>query len=201
MANGFVITIGRQSGCGGGIVGKTLADSLGIEYYDKKIIHQLIADDCGIDEDLVSELMERKGSSFIPGAATYGKSGSLEEQVFLSKVKIIKELADNHSCVIVGKCADYILRDYENVLNVFLYGTYEERIRRLVEDYKEYDSITEKELKHQDKHRAKYYEFFTGRKWGDQDNYDVMINTKLGLNETAAMLETIARNRFGGFLD
>ena len=193
MSDNYVITISRQSGCGGGIIGKQLADSLGIEYYDKKIIHQLIADDCGIDEELVAELMEKKSSNIF-GVT----SNSLEEQVFASKVKIIRELAENHSCVIVGKCADYILRDYDNVLNIFLYGEMQDRINRLINEYHEYESITEKELRNQDKKRANYYEFFTSRKWGDRDNYDAMINTRIGLGATAKMLETFARERFGG---
>lgn len=194
----YVITIGRQSGSGGRIIGKDLADRLGIEYYDKGIIHQLIADDCGIDESVVSELMEKRGSSLLYEMASFGKTNPLEEQVFISKTRIIKDLADNHSCVIVGKCADYILRDYDNVLKVFLYCDVEDRINRLVNDYKEFDSLTEREINAMDRKRANYYHFFTTRKWGERKNYDMLINTSVGVDNVTSMLETIARGRFGG---
>lgn len=194
----YVITIGRQTGCGGRIIGKDLADRLGIEYYDKNIIHQLIADDCGIDEGVVSELMEKRGSSLLYEMANFGKSTPLEEQIYISKTKIIKELADNHTCVIVGKCADYILRDYDNVLKVFLYGSPEDRINRLVNEYHEYESLTEHDLRTLDRKRANYYHFFTTLKWGERRNYDLLVNTHLGLDSVTAMLETIVRGRFGG---
>ena len=194
----YLITIGRQHGCGGRVIGKDLADRLGIEYYDKNIIHQLIADDCGIDEEMVSELMEKKGSSLLYEMASFGKTNPLEEQVFISKSKVIKELADHHSCVIVGKCADYILRDYDNVLNVFLYADIGDRIDRIVSVYKDFPAITEKELNKMDRQRSNYYHFYTTRKWGERKNYDIMINTSVGLDNVTSMLETIARGRFGG---
>ena len=195
----YVITIGRQHGCGGRVIGKDLADRLGIEYYDKNIIHQLIADDCGMDEEMVSEFMEKKGSSLLYEMASgFGKSNPLDEQVYISKTRIIKELADNHTCVIVGKCADYILRDYDNVLNVFLYADIQDRIDRIVSVYKDFPAITEKQLHKMDKQRANYYKFYTSRKWGDSSNYDIMINTSVGLDNVTSMLETIALGRFGG---
>ena len=194
----FVITIGRQHGCGGRLIGKKLADNLGIDYYDRDNLIKLIAKDCAISEEVVSEMMEKHTSSFLYEIASFGVTEPLEEQIFLSKNKITNELADKGPCVIVGACADYILRESANALKVFLYGDVHSRIKRIVEVYKDVESITEHQLKTIDRKRANYYHFFTTQKWGDRNNYDILINTCLGIDNVVEMLEKIAVERFGG---
>lgn len=194
----YVITIGRQHGCGGRIIGKKLAEKLGINYYDKNILSGLIAEDCGIAKETVDEMMEKHTSSFLYEIASFGKEGPLEEQIYLSKNKIMNKLADEGSCVIVGACADYILRDRKNLLTVFLYGEPESRIKRIVEVYKDASSMTEHQLKLVDRKRANYYHFFTTKKWGDRKNYDLLINTELGIDNVTDMLAKMAIERFGG---
>lgn len=195
----YVITIGRQHGCGGRLIGKELAKRLGIAYYDKNIVISLIAEDCGISEDCVRELMDKRTSSLLYEMASFGRESSpLEEQIFISKVRIVKELAEKSSCVIVGICADYILRDFENKLTVFLYGDIKSRIDRIVNTYKDDDSISEQKLKTIDRKRANYYHFFTTLKWGERKNYDVLVNTDIGIENVTDMLEKFANNRFGG---
>lgn len=197
MSN-YYITIGRQPGCGGRLVGKDLAARLGIAYYDKDNIIALVAEDTGLDPTNVAGLMDRKASSFLYEMATMAPMNPLEEQVFLSKTRVINTLADQGSMVIVGSCADYILRDRENLLKVFLYGTPEKRIERIVNVYKDFDKMTPQKLKNLDKQRADYYRFFTALKWGDWSNYDLLMNTDLGLDPVTDMLEHIAKVRFGG---
>ncbi|NLL63696.1 MAG: cytidylate kinase-like family protein [Ruminococcaceae bacterium] len=194
----YVITIGRQHGCGGRIIGRELAFRLGIAYYDKEIIHGLIAEETGIDKNLVCELMDKRTSSLLYELASFGRITPLEEQVFLAKTKVIRELATKSSCVFVGKCADYILREYKNKITIFLYGEATDRINRIVNEYGDRKSLTEHELKTLDRKRANYYHFFTTHKWGDRKNYDMMINTGIGLEGVTDMLEIIARKRFGG---
>ena len=192
----YAITIGRQHGCGGRIVGQQLAERLGISYYDREIVTGLIAEDCGISQEAVRELMDKRTSSLLYEMATFGKS-PLEEQIFISKTKIVKQLFEKGPCVIVGICADYILREQDNILTVFLYGDISSRIDRIVNYYKDTVSITEQELKSIDRKRANYYHFFTTYKWGERRNYDMLINTGVGIENVIDMLEIIARNRFG----
>lgn len=194
----YYISISRQSGCGGRLVGKDLADRLGIAYYDRDNIIDLVAEDCGLARQSVVELMERKTSSLLYEMATLAHTNPLEEQVFLSKTRVVNELADQGPLVIVGSCGDYILRDREHLLKVFLYGSTEQRIDRIVNVYKDYPSLTQQKLKALDKNRADYYRFFTSSKWGDWSNYDILFNTDLGLEPVTDMLEHIANVRFGG---
>lgn len=193
----FYITIGRQNGCGGRIVGKELAAKLGVDYYDKDVVIDLIAEDCGLARESVSEFMEKRTSSLLYEMATFAQPNPLEEQIFISKTRIVNQLADKGSCVFVGICADYILRDRDNVLKVFLYGSAEERLKRVNEVYGQKD-ITSAKLKTLDKHRGDYYKFFTSVKWGDRENYDININTDLGIDQVVAMIELIAKEKLGG---
>ena len=110
----------------------------------------------------------------------------------------MKEIAGKSSCVIVGICADYILRDRKNILKVFLYGDIPDRIDRIVNYYNDAQSMTEQELKTIDRKRANYYHFFTTLKWGERKNYDMLINTGIGVENVTDMLETIARSGIGG---
>ncbi|MBQ9066186.1 MAG: cytidylate kinase-like family protein [Clostridia bacterium] len=194
----YYITIGRQHGCGGRLIGKELADRLGIAYYDRDTITDMIAEDCGLSPEAVSGLMERRTSSLLYEMATLGQTNPLEEQVFISKTRIVNRLADQGSFVIVGICADYILRDRKNLLKVFLYGDPVERMDRIVNVYHDYDYLSEQKLKALDRNRADYYRFFTSYKWGNRANYDILINTDVGLEGVTDMLELIAKKRFGG---
>ncbi len=175
MAKNYYIAISRQSGCGGRLVGKALADRLGIAYYDRDNIIDLVAEDCGLARQSVVELMERKTSSLLYEMATFAHTNPLEEQVFLSKNRVI-----------------------ENLLKVFLYGSTEQRIDRIVNVYQDVPGLTAQKLKAMDKTRADYYRFFTSYKWGDWTNYDILFNTDLGLDPVTDMLEHIAKVRFGG---
>ena len=197
MSN-YVITIGRQYGCGGRKIGREIADKLGIAYYDKEIVKGMIAEDCGVTKEAVSEFMEKRTSSLLYEMAVFAVMGPLEEKVFISQTKIVKQLAEKSSCVFVGVCADYILRDYDRLFKVFLKGDVTKRLVTVKEQHKDIEDITERDLKTADRKRASYYNFFTTQKWGEKDNYDLIADISLGKDVLVNMISSIAGEKFGG---
>lgn len=174
-----VITIAREYGSGGRYVGKILAKALNIPCYDKEII-TLSAKKSGLDKDYIEKTEESK------------KSYSFnDDRIFESEVKVIKELAKN-PCVIVGRCANYALRDKKNVINIFLYSDMENKINRCVKYYGISKDEAEKFIKKKNKERERNYNYYTEWKWNQLQNYDVAMNTDaLGVEETAKVLENI----------
>lgn len=182
---GRIITIGREFGSGGRELGRRLAEELGIEYYDREILTQ-IAKHTSLAEEYIQNVVERQPHSLLP--ITIGRSFAYVEDyafkqaqaVYQAQSEIIRELAEKSDCVIIGRCADYILRE-QKPLRIFVYADLESRIARCMDRRSEGENLTEKDLKKQilamDKNRARYYEFYTGTKWGDKVNYDLCINT------------------------
>ncbi len=182
---GRIITIGRQFGSGGRELGRRLAELIGAEYYDKEIIAE-IAKHTSLSEEYVKNLVESKPHSLYP--ITIGKTIAYvgdyqlaqQQSVYSAQNDIIKDLASKTDCVIVGRCADYILREM-NPFRIFVYADIQSKVRRCIERADESERLTEKEIKRHikdiDKGRAKYYEFYTGKVWGDIENYDLCINT------------------------
>lgn len=180
-----VITIGREFGSGGREFGRRLAEELGIEYYDKEIVTE-IAKHTSLSEEYVQQVVECKPHPLYP--ITIGQSMVFMENyanqqiqsVYQAQCDILHELAEKSDCVIVGRCADYILRDC-HPCRIFVHADLKSRIRRCMERSPEEEKLTEKEMKQKilniDKNRAKYYEYYTGGKWGDKENYDLCINT------------------------
>ena len=181
-----IITIGREFGSGGREFGRRLAEELGIEYYDKEII-SAIAEKTSMSQEYVQEILEGKPHMLYP--ITIAQSMFItdnfytqhEQSIYLAQSEIIRDLAQKSSCVIVGRCADFILKDLKPY-RIFVYADIESRIKRCVARNTESQKLlTEKEIKKQilsiDKNRAKYYDFYTGNKWGDKSNYDLCINT------------------------
>ena len=180
-----IITIGREFGSGGREVGKRLSDKLGIAYYDNEIITE-IAKRTKLAEGYVQHVMENSPSTLIP--ITMGRQFSLgvdhvmeqNNAIYRGQSRLIQELAEKSDCVIVGRSADYILRD-KNPLRLFIYARMEARMERCRKRAPEQEHFTDKELKRHiqdvDRRRAKYYQFFTGQTWGDKLNYDLCVNT------------------------
>lgn len=195
----IVITIGREYGSGGRAIGKEVARRLGIEYYDKKII-----DDAAKISDLSAEYIknseENVNSSLLYNLVmntAYGVSyyaGSTETmplatQVFLAQQKAIINLAANDSCIIVGRCADHILKDEKNLLRCFIYAPIEKRIERAVNEYGADKNTARKMIKQMDKRRSSYYNAYTDRIWGARGNYDLMINSSaLGVDGSCDLI-------------
>ena len=181
-----IITIGREFGSGGREFGRRLAEELGIEYYDKEII-AAISEKTSMSQEYVQEVLEGKPHTLYP--ITIGQSMLIadnfyiqqEQSIYLAQSEIIRELAQKSSCVIVGRCADFILRDLKPY-RIFVYADMDSRVKRCISRNKDSEKhLTEKEIKKQiikiDKNRAKYYDYYTGNDWGDKNNYDLCINT------------------------
>lgn len=182
---GRIITIGREFGSGGRELGRRLAEELHIEYYDRELLTE-IAKHTSLAEEYVQNVVERQPHSLMP--ITIGRSFACGEDYVLKQVQavyqaqseIIRDLAGKSDCVIIGRCADYILRE-QNPFRIFVYADMDSRVRRCMERRTDGETQTEKQMKKQiramDKNRARYYEFYTGLKWGDKFNYDLCINT------------------------
>ena len=180
-----IITIGREFGSGGREFGRRLAEELGFEYYDKEIISE-ISKHTSLSEEYVQEVLEKKPHSLYP--ITIGQSirfinnYQLDQiqSIFQAQCEIIKSLAEKSNCVIVGRCADYILKDM-NPFRIFVYADMPSRMKRCRDkgdaDFEVTDKKLKKQIKNIDKHRKHYYEFYTSQKWGDKLNYDICINT------------------------
>ena len=180
-----VITIARSYGSGGRRMGRLLAKELGYEYYDREIL-RIASDESGINEELFSQVDENRrmplfriarevytGEVIPPDSDDFISN----ENLFRYQAKIIRELAATRNCVIVGRCANFILRGQENVINVFVSAPVVDCVRRVMEN----DGLTleeaEKKIKKIDKRRADYFKYFTGRQWHDAALYDLCLNT------------------------
>ena len=195
MSNNTIITISRQYGSGGREIGKKLAERLGIPFYDKELI-TLAAKDSGFAEHLFEKTDSTATNSLLYSLSLYGNTMGLydmplNDKLFIAQAKTIKKVADAGPCVIVGRCADYVLRSYPNVLNIFIHSDMESKIRRVVEEYHvESDNIVDL-INKTDKKRATYYNYYTGMKWGRAENYHLSLRTDcVGID---GAVETIIR--------
>ena len=180
-----IITIGREFGSGGREFGRRLAEALGFAYYDQEIISE-IAKRTSLSEQYVEAIVEHQPSFSFPihiGRSFYPAVNPAFEQtmaVYQEQARIITQMAAKSDCVIVGRCADYILKEYRPV-RIFIYADMESKIKRCREKGPEDEKLTDKELRQKitgiDKKRAKYYEVYTGHAWGDKLNFDLCINT------------------------
>ena len=182
-----VITIGREFGSGGREIGRLLAEKYGIPFYDKELLEES-AKQSGICEDLFIRHDESVSNSFIYSLVmgTYPMSADgrlnpempLNQRVFLAQFETIKKLGQS-PCVIVGRCADYVLEDRPNLVSVFVTGNMHEKKRRIAERYDIEKTKLEEFIRKTDKRRANYYEYYTDRKWGIAKNYDLCLNSSL----------------------
>ena len=193
-----IITIGREFGSGGRELGRRLAERLGWAYYDNEIITE-IAKKTELSENYVRNIVERRPMLQYPihvGSTFYGVQNTQLEQgawIFREQCNILKEMAEKSNCVIVGRCADYILRDRDDVMKVFVYADFEARAKRIVEVYGEMEDAPAKRLREKDKRRAAYYQHYTDMNWGAVRNYDVCLDSSfIGIDACVDILEKIA---------
>ena len=202
MSQNTIITIGREFGSGGRELARRLSEELGFAYYDQEILKE-IAQRTQLSESYVRAIVEKSPITSYPihvvGSFHPAVSPVMDQtnKVCQEQTAIIKELAEKSNCIIVGRCADYILRDY-NILRIFVYSGMKEKIARCRAKSGDAESLSDKELEKQikniDKNRKKYYDFYTGQEWGDKRNYDIMLNTsnisiKLAAHEIAVMVK------------
>ena len=186
-----IITISREFGSGGRFIGEEVAKKLGIAYYDKNIINE-IAEKSGLSPEYVqknAELSPKKGLFAYAFAGRDITGKSLEDIVYEAQRKVILDLAEKESCVIIGRNADYILKDRDDVLNVFIHGDMPEKIQRIIHLYNLEEQEAVKMMADTDKRRMINYNFYTEQKWGKASNYTLCLNSsQLGYNRCEAII-------------
>jgi len=190
----IVITVSREYGSGGRFVGKLIADILGIKFYDKDLIIKL-AETTGLTEEYIEYNEEKRDILSILNNGFYsGLSNS--DKLFIKESELIKELAEKESCVIIGRCADFILKDKKNVFRVFIYSNMEDKIARTKEYYGLEEEKAIKEINTINKLRGNHYKYYTGKNWGDVSNYDLSINSDcLGVEKTAEFIANLVKEK------
>ena len=204
MEDHIIINIGRQLGSGGHVIGRMLALDFNANYYDRELLN-LAAKESGFSEKVFEQNDERKG--FFRGLLSMGtphfnsgsvyKSSFSQESLFQFQSDAIKKAAEKGSCVFVGRCADYILRENRNVVNIFISAPMKFRIEQMMSR----QNIGSEEARHlieqEEGHRAQYYNYYTGKKWGMAESYDFCIDSSvLGLAETEKIIAAFVRKRF-----
>ncbi|MBD8925643.1 MAG: cytidylate kinase-like family protein [[Eubacterium] rectale] len=191
-----VITISREFGSGGRFIGEETAKKLGIAFYDREIIAK-VADDLGLSEKYVADRGEYAPSKNIFSYAFIGRDingNSIADQIYSYQQKIIKELAAKEPCVIVGRSADYILSERDDVLNVFIQGNKADKIVRIKEIYSKSDDEAAKMIKDTDKKRSVNYRYCTDQEWGSRKNYDIVLNSStLGYDNCIDVISRLYR--------
>lgn len=192
----YVITIGREYGSGGRFIGKLLAEKLGISFYDNELLVKA-AEGSGLSEAVFKSYDEKKDGFLVNGIGMYSYDMSLGQKVFLAQFDAIKKIANQESCVIVGRCADYVLKDYPHIVNVFICAPMEDKIERAVKYYGLNPNKAATQIMKMDKKRRGYYNFYTDKDWGKANNYDLCINSRIGVEETveaiAAYVKTLLK--------
>lgn len=182
----IVITINREYGSGGRYIGQLLSEKLGIPFYDKELI-RLVSKESGLSLEYIENNEEVKKQIF-PVNSTY----DIDDQLFIEESKIIQKLAKEGSCVIIGRCADYILRDYKNVFNIFIYNNEIEKMNRVTKYYQVPKKNAAKQIYQMNQNRKKYYQHYTSKNWNAVENYAICLNSDLlGIEASSELLKEI----------
>lgn len=200
-----IITIGRQAGSGGKEIGEKLAAALGVRCYDRELLERA-AKESGLCEEIFENHDEKPTKSFLYSLVmdtySYGYSSAtyrdmpINHKVFLAQYDAIKKIAEEGPCVIVGRCADYALEDYPNCLNLFLNAPLDIRIARVAKVHDLTIGKAKERVLKSDKQRASHYNYYTNKKWGDANSYDLCINTSiLGIEGTVEMIKSIVETK------
>lgn len=202
MADHKIITIGRQFGSGGHEIGNLLATRLDIPLYDNNLV-RMVAKKLDIREETARAVDETTLNNFLAGYVLapmeYSRNADsietiqpLNEQVYELQTEIIRKLAKRGPCVIVGRCADYVLKDYENCIDVFICADKEERIKRIAKRYDMSERKAVDKIAKVDRERRYYYESHTGQEWGSKDTHQIVLNaSRLGIERMVDVLEMI----------
>ena len=194
LAKHTIITISREYGSGGRYIGRLVADKLGIKFYDKDLVNKL-SEKTGLSTEYIEDNEQKRNIlDSLNNGYYYNLTNS--DELFVEESDLIKELANNESCVIIGRCSDFILKDNKDVINIFVYSTMDNKINRAVERYGLNKKSAEKEIKKIDKLRSNHYKHYTGKTWGNSENYDLCINSDtFGVEKAADMICEIAMNK------
>ena len=196
-----IITISREFGTGARLIGREVAALLNYGYYDRALI-EMAAEKSGLSEEFIERTEEKASNSFLFNLATAAYMASytvpVNDRAFLVQSDVIRDIARSGNGVIVGRCADYILKDHPRLLRVFIYANKEDRINRIVNEYGQDAKNAESVLTKIDKGRANYHKFYTGTNWRSLDNYDLCINTSnTGIQGAVMAIKACAEEKFG----
>ena len=193
-----IITIGRQFGSGGHEIGEKIAEYFGIKCYDKELLSRA-AKESGFCEEMIQNHDERPTNSFLYNLVmdtySFGYNASsfvdmpISHKVFLAQFDTIKKVANEEPCVIVGRCADYALADFPNCVHLFIYGNEDCKVKRIMEKYNLSEDKAKEMMIKKDKQRQSYYNYYSSKKWGRADSYDLCINSSvLGIEGTVKLI-------------
>ena len=187
-----IVTISREFGSGGRTIGKKVAQRLGIPCYDADLIQRL-AEDSGFAEEYVKQISECMPGGYLESLFSNRTLGPTNEDILWdSQNKVILQIAEKGPCVIVGRCADYILRDKADCLTAFIHASMDYRADRIVRVYGEREVSPQERLRDKDKRRAAYHRFYTDMKWGDAKNYQITLDSgKLGIEQCVKILQML----------
>ena len=203
-SNHILINVGRQSGSGGHDIGRMLALDFNAKYYDRELLN-LAAKESGLSEHVFEQHDERKSflRSFLNlpngmASANYGRQGFSQDTIFQFQSEAILKAAEEGSCVFVGRCADYVLRDYKNVVNVFITASMDFRVNQIMSKLNFTSPMqAQRYIEQGEAKRADYYNYYTGKKWGHATSYDLCVDSSvLGLKETEKYIAEFIRKRF-----
>ena len=191
-----IITIGREFGSGGRTIGREVAGKLGIPCYDQELISKM-AEESGFTLEYVEKESENVTlNTWAVSVMSFDQSGyaapTNQDQLWTIQSKIIREIAEKESCVIVGRCADTILEDTADLLKVFIHADFDARAKRIVDKYGQTEVPTEKRLREKDKRRALYYQLYTDKTWGAVENYDIILNSSsIGIDKCVDIIASL----------
>lgn len=194
LEKNIVITIAREYGSGGRYIGRLIADKLGIKFYDKDFVEKL-ATETGLSEEYIENNEQKRNVLDVLNSGYYAGLNNADE-LFIKESDLIKQVAEKESCVIIGRCADFILQNNKNVLRVFVYSNMEDKIKRATDIYGFDKAKAEKEIKRIDKLRANHYKHYTEREWNNYSNYDICINSDmLGVEKAADFICELVKEK------
>lgn len=193
-----IITIGRQAGSGGREIGEKVAQYFNIKYFDKELLTRA-AKESGYCEEMIQLHDEKPTNSFLYNLVmdtySFGYNAStfvdmpISHKIFLAQFDTVKKIADEGACVIVGRCADYALHDYDNVIKLFIYADEEDRINRVMQTHNLSRKESKEIISKTDKQRQSYYNYYSSKKWGKAESYDLCINSSLlGIDGTVKLI-------------
>ncbi len=191
-----VITITREYGSGGRDIGKLVAEKLGIKYYDGELL-SLVAKESGYTEDFIRQNDQKRTQSLLYHLYIGSQILPASDMIFIAQSRVIKDLYNKESCIIVGRCADYVLRECENVINVFIHAPLEKRVERVRDVYKEAAENYKAYVQKKDKSRIAYYNYFADDQWGKAQNYDICVNSEVGIEKTVDIIVDYIRAKAG----
>lgn len=209
MSKKFTITLGRECGAGATNIAQQLSNDLNIPYYDKEIF-RMVSDRSGVLEEFFHVNNERPGNNLLykiikdltpkQQKPSLGKDIVSPDNLFRFQSELVRELAENETCIIIGRCSDYVLKNYEHVFNVFVCGDMESKVHRMMRTFSLQKDTAIDRIKDTDKQRRKYYNYYTGQTWGAAANYDICLHTgNMSIEEASNLIRFHLQQK--GFLD